>query len=103
LIRAVREVDILISNAGPTETNSLFEIADDDWEWFVCVYLLPPVRLARHFARRMVDRGWGRVLFNAHVVSGGATGRDGSLETVKAGLPGLSRAWPRVWRRAVSR
>jgi short-subunit dehydrogenase len=59
LIRVLREVGILVSNAGPTGSRPFFEITEDDLERLVRLYLLAPVRLARHFAKRMVDRGWG--------------------------------------------
>ena len=91
LIEEVRDVDILISNAGPTENKPFFEITDEDWERFVRIYLLAPVRLARHFAKQMVDKRWGRVLFNAHVVSGLQSGEMVHWGTVKTGLLGLSR------------
>jgi NAD(P)-dependent dehydrogenase (short-subunit alcohol dehydrogenase family) len=70
LIQDAGDIDILISNGGPTEAKPFFELTDEDWDRFIRIYLLTPVRLARHFARRMVDKRWGRVLFNAHVVSG---------------------------------
>jgi NAD(P)-dependent dehydrogenase (short-subunit alcohol dehydrogenase family) len=91
LIDEVRNVDILVSNAGPTEAKPFFELTDDDWERFVRIYLLAPVRLARHFGGRMVAKGWGRVLFNAHLISGLQTGEMVHWGTVKTGLLGLSR------------
>jgi NAD(P)-dependent dehydrogenase (short-subunit alcohol dehydrogenase family) len=91
LIDEVRDVDILVSSAGPTENKPFFELTDDDWNRFFRIYLLAPVRLARHFAKGMVARGWGRVLFNAHVVSGLQTGEMVHWGTVKTGLLGLSR------------
>jgi len=91
LIEEVRDVDILISNAGPTENKPFFEITDEDWERFVRIYLFAPVRLARHFTKQMVDKRWGRVLFNAHVVSGLQSGEMVHWGTVKTGLLGLSR------------
>jgi NAD(P)-dependent dehydrogenase (short-subunit alcohol dehydrogenase family) len=83
--------DVLVSNGGPTETKSFFELTDQDWDRFVRIYLLAPVRLARHFAKRMVTNGWGRVLFNAHVVSGLQPAEMVHWGTVKTGLLGLSR------------
>jgi NAD(P)-dependent dehydrogenase (short-subunit alcohol dehydrogenase family) len=91
LIQDAGDIDILISNGGPTETKPFFELTDEDWDRFIRIYLLTPVRLARQFARRMVDKRWGRVLFNAHVVSGLQPAEMVHWGTVKAGLLGLSR------------
>ncbi|MGH2584365.1 MAG: SDR family NAD(P)-dependent oxidoreductase [Dehalococcoidia bacterium] len=65
LIAEAPQVDILINNAGPIESRPFFEISDEDWQRFFDVYVMAAVRLARHHARRMMDRGWGRVLFSA--------------------------------------
>src|SRR5882757_1603311 len=59
LLAAVRDVDILINNAGPIESKPFFELTDDDWERFFQVYVMAAVRFSRHYARAMVDRAWG--------------------------------------------
>jgi len=41
----------------------VFEIPDAEWLRFFEVNVLSGVRLARHYAPRMVERGWGRVIF----------------------------------------
>jgi NAD(P)-dependent dehydrogenase (short-subunit alcohol dehydrogenase family) len=91
LIQDVAPVDILVSNAGPTESKPFFDLTDHDWERFWAIYVASPVRLARHFVKRMVEKGWGRVLFNAHVVSGMQQGEMVHWGTCKAALLGLSR------------
>jgi NAD(P)-dependent dehydrogenase (short-subunit alcohol dehydrogenase family) len=63
LIATVPEADILINNLGIFETKPFFEIPDEDWERFFRVNVLSGVRLARHYTRGMVKRGWGRVMF----------------------------------------
>src|SRR5688572_30055408 len=91
LLKQIVAVDILISNAGPTETKPFFALTDEDWERFWRIYVASPVRLARQFAKGMVERGWGRVLFNAHVVSGLQQGEMVHWGTCKAALLGLAR------------
>jgi NAD(P)-dependent dehydrogenase (short-subunit alcohol dehydrogenase family) len=83
--------DILVNNAGPTEATDFFEISDDDWERFLHVYVMAAVRLSRHYAAGMVERGWGRVLFNASLVGGFEPGEMVHWGTSKAALLGLSR------------
>src|SRR5919199_145017 len=60
---AVREVDILVNNAGIFEPKPFFDISDEDWRRFSEVNVLSSIRLARHYVPRMVEKGWGRVVF----------------------------------------
>ena len=91
LLTAVRDVDILINNAGPIESKPFFELTDDDWERFFQVYVMAAVRFSRHYARAMVDRAWGRVLFSASVTGGFYPGEMVHYGSCKAALLGLSR------------
>jgi NAD(P)-dependent dehydrogenase (short-subunit alcohol dehydrogenase family) len=59
----VPEVDILVNNLGIYERKPFFEIPDADWLRLFEVNVLSGVRFARHYAPKMVKRGWGRVLF----------------------------------------
>ncbi len=63
IFRAAPHVDILVNNAGIYAEASAFEISDDDWRHFFEVNVLSGVRLARHYAAGMAERGWGRVMF----------------------------------------
>jgi len=63
LIAAVPDVDVLVNNAGIFSATPVFEIPDAEWLRFFEVNVLAGVRLARHYAPRMVERGWGRVIF----------------------------------------
>jgi NAD(P)-dependent dehydrogenase (short-subunit alcohol dehydrogenase family) len=63
VIEAAPEVDILVNNAGIFEPKPFFEIPDEDWRRFFEVNVLSGVRLSRHYTPRMVERGWGRVVF----------------------------------------
>lgn len=63
LIRAAPDLDVLVNNAGHFEEQPVFEISDDDWFRFFEVNVMSGVRLARHHVPRMVERGWGRVVF----------------------------------------
>jgi NAD(P)-dependent dehydrogenase (short-subunit alcohol dehydrogenase family) len=87
----VPDVDILVNNAGPTESRPFFDIADEEWQRFFDVYVMAAVRLARSYARRMVDRGWGRVLFSAAATSGYMSGEMVHWGACKAAVLGLAR------------
>lgn len=59
----IPQIDILVNSLGIYERKPFFEIPDADWLRLFEVNVLGGVRFARHYARGMVSRGWGRVLF----------------------------------------
>ena len=63
LITELPDVDVLVNNAGIFSATPVFEISDAEWTRFFEVNVLSGVRLARHYTPRMVQRGWGRVIF----------------------------------------
>ncbi|MGV9604570.1 SDR family NAD(P)-dependent oxidoreductase [Streptomyces sp. NPDC003631] len=63
LIEELPDVDILVNNTGIFSTQPVFEIPDEEWLGYFRINVLSGVRLARHYAPRMKDRGWGRVIF----------------------------------------
>lgn len=63
LIDAVPATDILVNNLGIFEPKAFFDIPDEDWLRFFEVNVLSGIRLARHYAPGMAQRGWGRIQF----------------------------------------
>jgi NAD(P)-dependent dehydrogenase (short-subunit alcohol dehydrogenase family) len=63
VFQALPEVDILVNNLGIYERKAFFDIPDEDWTRFFEVNVLSGVRFARHYAKPMARRGWGRVVF----------------------------------------
>jgi NAD(P)-dependent dehydrogenase (short-subunit alcohol dehydrogenase family) len=63
LVAAVPQTDILVNNLGIFEPKAFFDIPDEDWLHFFEVNVMSGVRLARHYAQGMAQRGWGRVQF----------------------------------------
>jgi len=63
LIAAFPDTDILVNNLGIFEPKAFAEITDADWLHFFEVNVMSGVRLARHYAQGMKNRGWGRIQF----------------------------------------
>jgi NAD(P)-dependent dehydrogenase (short-subunit alcohol dehydrogenase family) len=65
IIAAAPDVDILVNNLGIYEAKPFAEITDEDWHHLFEVNVVSGARLARHYFPRMLDAGWGRVIFIA--------------------------------------
>ncbi|WP_382309176.1 SDR family NAD(P)-dependent oxidoreductase [Herbiconiux sp. UC225_62] len=63
LFEQLPSVDILVNNTGVFPARPLFEISDDEWREIYEINVLSGVRLTRHYAKGMADRGHGRVVF----------------------------------------
>ena len=63
VIGQLPDADILVNNIGMFAAQPVFEIPDAEWLQFYEVNVLSGVRLTRHYAPRMAERGWGRVIF----------------------------------------
>ena len=63
LIAAQPQTDILVNGLGIYGAREFFEIDDALWEEYFQVNIMSGVRLARHYAQGMRDRGWGRIQF----------------------------------------
>jgi NAD(P)-dependent dehydrogenase (short-subunit alcohol dehydrogenase family) len=114
LIAAAPEIDILINNVGIFEVKPFFAIDDADWLRMFDTNVMSGIRLSRHHAPRMRERGWGRVIFISSesalnipkemihygmtktaqlaVSRGLAVEMAGSAVTVNAVLPGPTRS-----------
>ncbi|CAH0158234.1 MULTISPECIES: SDR family oxidoreductase [unclassified Microbacterium] len=57
------EVDILVNNVGLFELAAFGDIDDEDWQRYFDVNVMSGVRLSRDLLPRMLDRGWGRIIF----------------------------------------
>ena len=63
LVSQVPDVDVLVNNLGIYGAKPVFEIDDAEWQRYFDTNIMSGVRLARHYTPRMVERGWGRVIF----------------------------------------
>ncbi|WP_306119395.1 MULTISPECIES: SDR family oxidoreductase [unclassified Roseitalea] len=68
-------IDILVNNAGTIRRAPAAEHADADWDHVMEVNASAPFILSREIGRRMIERGGGKIVFVASILSfqGGIT------------------------------
>lgn len=96
LIAARPETDILVNNLGIYGACEFFEIDDALWEQFLAVNVLSGVRLARHYAKGMRERAWGRIQFISSESALNIPTEMVHYGVSKAALQGLSRGLAKV-------
>jgi NAD(P)-dependent dehydrogenase (short-subunit alcohol dehydrogenase family) len=95
--RAGGPVDILVNNAGTSEIKPLDELEDADWYAALELNVMAPLRLMRHFAPAMAERGWGRIV-NVTSSAGKRPSQTWPAYSVaKAAQHSLSRAFADFW------
>ncbi|MET0748026.1 MAG: SDR family oxidoreductase [Rhizobium sp.] len=57
------DADILVNNAGTANPKPFSDLTDEDWLGLFQLNVMSGVRAARHYLPRMMERGWGRVVF----------------------------------------
>ncbi|MBE0462541.1 MULTISPECIES: SDR family NAD(P)-dependent oxidoreductase [Halomonas] len=96
LIAAVPDADILINNLGIYGGCSFFDIDDAAWEEIFQVNVMSGVRLARHYARGMQERGWGRIQFISSESALNIPAEMVHYGVSKAAMQGVSRGLAKV-------
>jgi 3-oxoacyl-[acyl-carrier protein] reductase len=95
--RAAGPVDILVNNAGTSEIKPLDELTDDDYYAAFELNVMAPMRLMRHFAPPMAERGWGRIV-NVTSSAGKRPSQTWPAYSVaKAAQHSLSRVYADYW------
>jgi 3-oxoacyl-[acyl-carrier protein] reductase len=95
--RAGAPVDILVNNAGTSEVKPLDELTDADYYEAFELNVMAPLRLMRHFAPPMAERGWGRIV-NVTSSAGKRPSQTWPAYSVaKAGQHSLSRLFADRW------
>ena len=91
------DVDILVNNAGSIRRAPAAAHSDEDWDYIIEVNLSAPFVLSRELAKPMLERGMGKIVFVASLLSfqGGITVP--SYTSSKSGIAGLTRALSNEW------
>ncbi|MCB0909602.1 MAG: SDR family oxidoreductase [Nocardioidaceae bacterium] len=97
LLTLGRPVDILVNNAGTIARAPAVDHADADWHRVVQVDLTSPFVLARELGRAMLERGRGKIIFTASLLSFQGGINVASYTAAKSGIAGLTRALANEW------
>jgi 2-deoxy-D-gluconate 3-dehydrogenase len=90
-------IDILVNNAGTIRRAPAAEHSDEDWDRVIEVNLNAQFVLAREIGRRMIERGQGKIIFIASLLSfqGGIT--IPGYAASKGGIAQLTMALSNEW------
>jgi 2-deoxy-D-gluconate 3-dehydrogenase len=90
-------VDILVNNAGTIRRAPAAEHTDEDWDHVLEVDLSAQFVLARELGRGMLQRGRGRIIFTASMLSFQGGVNVPGYAAAKSGIAGLTRALANEW------
>jgi 3-oxoacyl-[acyl-carrier protein] reductase len=86
-------VDILVNNAGTSFARGLLELTDDEWRGQWELHVMGALRLMRHFAPQMAERGWGRIVTVASSAGKRPSLTNAAYSVTKAAQLSLSRVF----------
>jgi 2-deoxy-D-gluconate 3-dehydrogenase len=92
-----RLVDILVNNAGTIRRGPAVDHSDADFDHVLAVNLRSQFVLAREFGRAMVERGHGKIIFTASLLSFQGGINVVSYAVAKSGIAGLIRGLANEW------
>lgn len=92
-----RAIDILVSNAGTIRRAPAVDHTDEMWATVIQTNLTSAFVLAREIGRQMVERGHGKIVFTASLLSLQGGINVPSYTAAKSGLVGLVRALANEW------
>jgi len=97
LVERLPAIDILVLNAGTIERRPAAEHGDELWDRVLEVNLTAPFVLARELGRSMVERGAGKIIFTASLLSfQGGLGVPGYAAS-KGAVAQLTKALANEW------
>jgi 2-deoxy-D-gluconate 3-dehydrogenase len=94
---AAEPVDILVNNAGTIRRAPAAEHPDDFWTEVLQVNLTSQFALARAVGRSMLERGHGKIIFTASLLSFQGGINVPGYAAAKSGIAGLTRALANEW------
>ncbi len=92
-----RQVDILVNNAGTIRRAPASEYSDAGWAEVLQVDLTAQFMLSREVGRAMLERGRGKVIFTASLLSFQGGINVVGYTAAKSGIAGITRALSNEW------
>ena len=90
-------VDILVNNAGTIRRTPAENHSDADWDLVLEVNLSAPFMLTRELGKAMLDRGEGKIVFIASVLSFQGGVNVPGYTSSKSAIAGLTKALANEW------
>jgi 2-deoxy-D-gluconate 3-dehydrogenase len=97
LTSSATPVDILVNNAGTIARTPAAEHPDDMWDHVITVDLSSQFTLTREIGRTMIDRGYGKIVFTASLLSFQGGINVPGYTAAKSGIAGLTKALANEW------
>ena len=97
VVAKIKHIDILINNAGISQSKDFLDITDEDWDQMININLRGAFIFSQEVIPSMLERNWGRII---NITSIG--GQWGGINQVhyassKAGLTGLTMSLARLY------
>lgn len=97
VLAKIKHIDILINNAGISQSKDFLDISDEDWNQMININLRGAFIFSQEVIPSMLERKWGRII---NITSIG--GQWGGINQVhyassKAGLTGLTMSLARLY------
>lgn len=96
-VERMARVDVLFNNAGTISRSPATEYTDEEFARVVQVNLNSGFTLARELGRGMLDRGWGKIVFTASLLSHQGGVLVPAYTASKHGVAGLTQALANEW------
>lgn len=96
-IRDTAQVDILFNNAGVISRFPAVEYSDAEFARLIQINLSSAFTLARELGKGMLDRGWGKIVFTASLLSYQGGVFVPAYTASKHGVAGLTQALANEW------
>ena len=85
-------LDVVVNNAGVSDTKGVLEYTDEDWDAIVQTNLTGAWMVAQESARRMAEHGGGSIVNVTSILATRLAGAVGPYCAAKAGLAHLTRS-----------